>query len=273
MAIQNLIGKKYGKLTVESYAGKDKFNRNTWNCRCDCGNIICIDTARLNSGHTKSCGCLSKSKDLSGMEFGNLTVIKKVDRKNHSNRWLCKCKCGNEIICYQYNLERGTSTSCGCLRSYYAGKNRNCHGESYSVLYKKWQSMKNRCENPNSPNYKNYGGRGISVCEEWKTFWKFREWSYQNGYRDGLTIERNDVNGNYCPENCCWIESFDQNSNKRNSSFIEYGGKKQTAAQWARELGIGKDTITYRIRAGWSPEECLFGKEKKYPTEKKNDDS
>lgn len=266
MAIQkqNLIGKKYGKLTVISEAGVNKWKHRMWLCSCECGNKTTVDTATLNSGHTQSCGCMSKkAKDLTGMRFGYLTVIKKNGRVSNHNKWLCKCDCGNEVSCFQYNLERGTSTSCGCKRSCYARQKRNCHGESTSTLYKKWSSMKTRCENSANAGYKYYGGKGIKICDEWQEFWNFREWAYANGYKDGLTIERIDINGDYCPQNCKWISAYEQASNKRNNSFIEYGGKKQTASQWARELGIGKDTITYRIRAGWSPEECLFGKNKR----------
>lgn len=262
MANQDLTGKRYGKLVVVRLSGKDKYGHKLWECKCDCGNTTFLDSSRLNRGHTKSCGCVGKGKNLVGMRFGKLTVIEKVGRVNHANLWHCKCDCGNEVDCYQQNLERGSSTSCGCLRSYYAKKSRNCHGESTSILYKKWTSIKTRCYNPKSHNYKDYGGRGITMCDEWLDFWSFREWSYTNGYKDGLSIERKDVNGNYCPENCEWITLDEQQSNKRTNTFIEYGGKKQTAAQWARELGIGKDTITYRVRAGWTPEECLFGKEK-----------
>lgn len=262
MANQDLLGKKFGRLTVISYDGNDKYQHRLWKCQCECGNYVTVSTARLNSGHTKSCGCISRANDLTGKQFGNLTVIKKIGKKNRSNIWLCRCKCGNEVECYQNNLERGTSTSCGCLRSYYAKQNRNCHGESRTILYKKWSSIKSRCYNPNAKGYENYGGRGIKMCGEWLKFWNFREWSYTNGYKDGLTIERKDVDGDYCPENCEWITSLEQQSNKRVNTFIEYGGKKQTAAQWARELGIGKDTITYRVRVGWTAEECLFGKEK-----------
>lgn len=99
------------------------------------------------------------------------------------------------------------------------------------------------------------------MCDEWLDFWNFREWAYLNGYSDGLTLERIDVNGNYEPSNCKWIPMEEQASNKRNNSFIEYGGKKQTLSQWSKELGVGKEVLSYRYRAGWTPEECLFGKE------------
>lgn len=262
MANQDLVGKKFGRLTVISYDGNDKYQHRLWKCQCECGNYVTVSTARLNSGHTKSCGCISRAKDLAGKQFGNLTAIKKVGRKNHSNIWLCRCKCGNEVECYQHNLERGTSTSCGCLRSHYAKKSRNCHGESTSRLYKEWSRMRTRCYNKNVKEYPRYGGRGITVCPEWDKYWPFREWAHENGYAENLTLDRKDVNGNYEPSNCRWIPMSEQASNKRTNTFIEYGGKKQTAAKWARELGIGKDTITYRVRAGWTAEECLFGKEK-----------
>ena len=120
MVNQDLIGQKFGKLTVESSAGTNKWKHRLWECKCDCGNIVIVDTSRLRNGHTKSCGCLHpKAEDLTGKRFGKLTVVKKIGRKNRSNYWQCHCDCGNDVNCYQYNLMRGTSTSCGCLRSYY----------------------------------------------------------------------------------------------------------------------------------------------------------
>lgn len=260
MAIKNLVGEKFGKLTVLEYYGKNEKGYHLWKCKCDCGNYAIVNNKSIKNGHTKSCGCIHRAKDLTGKKFGNLTVVKKVERKNRSNQWLCKCDCGKEVVCYQYNLERGTSTSCGCLRSYYAKKTRSCHGESTSKFYKKWSSIKTRCYNKNTPCYKNYGGRGIKMCDEWLDFWNFREWAYKNGYSEGLTLERIDVNGNYEPSNCKWIPMEEQAINKRNNSFIEYGGKKQTISQWSKELGVGKEVLSYRYRAGWTPEECLFGK-------------
>lgn len=201
--------------------------------------------------------------DLTGKKFGKLTVVEYLGRKNHSSFWRCICDCGNEVNCYYGNLTRGTTTSCGCMRSAYAKKSRNCHGEAKSKLYQKWSSMHNRCYNPNARNYHLYGKRGIRVCDEWHEFWPFREWAYENGYSDHLSIDRIDVNGNYCPENCRWISLKEQQSNKRTNTFIEYGGQIKTAAQWGRELGVGKDTITWRFRAGWTPEQCLFGRKRK----------
>lgn len=198
-----------------------------------------------------------ETKNLIGQKFGRLTVVEHAGRKNRHVLLKCHCDCGNDVICYQYNLLRGSSTSCGCLRSYYARQSRNCHGESYSRLYQEWSRMKTRCYNPNTKDYKNYGARGIVVCDEWQTFWPFREWAYASGYSDNLTIERINVNGNYCPENCKWITHAEQASNKRTNIFIEFNDEKKTISQWARELGISKSLILWRYRAGKSPSECL----------------
>lgn len=261
MAIKDLSGEKFGMLTVLEYAGKSEKGYHSWKCKCDCGKIVVKSGKGLRNGHITSCGCRHKAKDLTGMVFGNLKVVKIVGKKNRNTLWLCRCECGKYVECYQYNIERGTSTSCGCLRSYYAKKTRSCHGESTGKFYKKWSSIKSRCYNKNTPSYKNYGGRGIKMCDEWLDFWSFREWAYLNGYSEGLTLERIDVNGNYEPSNCKWIPMEEQANNKRNNSFIEYGGKKQTLSQWSKELGVGKEVLSYRYRAGWTPEECLFGKE------------
>lgn len=122
MAIKDLSGEKFGMLTVLEYAGKNEKGYHSWKCKCDCGKIVVKSGKGLRNGHITSCGCRHKAKDLTGMVFGNLKVIKIVGKKNRNTLWLCRCECGKYVECYQYNLERGTSTSCGCLRSYYAKK-------------------------------------------------------------------------------------------------------------------------------------------------------
>lgn len=260
--IKDITGIRFGKLEAIRCVGKDKYG-NLWECKCDCGGTKIVRTNALTTGRVKSCGCELHKRSLKiGDRFGYLVVLEIPKGNLRRNKILCKCDCGNIGEYFLNNLRRGTTTSCGCKRSDYAKISRNCHGESTSILYKKWASIKTRCNNPNSSNYKDYGGRGIKICEEWKDFWPFREWAYENGYNDKLSIERKDVNGDYSPENCEWIELNEQANNKRNSVFIEYNGIKQTASQWGKELGVDRNTITYRVRAGWNPEECLFGKEK-----------
>ena len=124
----------------------------------------------------------------------------------------------------------------------------------YSIL----SGMKSRCFSKNNPNFNNYGGRGITICQEWiDNFCSFEKWAIENGYNNDLTIDRIDVNGNYEPNNCRWITNKEQQNNKRDNVFLEFNGKKQTMMQWVRELGVGFRMIENRIKRGWSVEKTL----------------
>ena len=137
------------------------------------------------------------------------------------------------------------------------------HMKSYSNLYYRWQSMKGRCYNKNNPKYKHYGGRGIKMCDEWLSdFMVFYNWSIKTGYREDLTIDRIDVNGNYEPSNCRWASDTVQRNNKRNTVYINCNGKTQSVAQWSRDLKIPSTTIRSRHNRGWTDKECLFGRDK-----------
>ncbi len=119
-------------------------------------------------------------------------------------------------------------------------------------LYRIWSAMKQRCNNPNTISYKHYGARGISVCEQWEDYFTFRDWALSHGYRDDLTIDRIDVNGNYCPDNCTWADYRQQANNKTNNRIIEFEGKKMTSRQWDRELGFREGAISDRLNTlGW----------------------
>lgn len=133
------------------------------------------------------------------------------------------------------------------------------HGLNETRIYKTWVRMKVRCYNQNHDRYKNYGGRGITVCDEWKNdFKKFYEWAMKNGYSDDLTIDRIDVNGNYEPSNCRWITNKEQCNNRRNNHFITYNGKTQTVSEWAEEIGLDYNTLLVRInRLHWDIEKAL----------------
>lgn len=170
-----------------------------------------------------------RALDLAGRKFGRLTAIEKVGKQNGHITWRCKCDCGNEAVVQGTALKNGYTQSCGCLwkeavseyrhgdrRRKAVGKAHTTHGMSNKRIYRIWQAMRNRCGNPNKPDYKYYGGRGISVCEEWKnSFEPFYKWAMSNGYNDTLTIDRIDVNGNYEPNNCRWVTMAEQNKNKR----------------------------------------------------------
>ena len=182
-------------------------------------------------------------------KYGRLTVVKRVDDyvspsggKHHA--YLCKCDCGNEVVILKDHLISGRQKSCGCLRH---ENGRRTHGEIDTRLYEIWGNMLNRCSNPNNPAWKNYGGRGIQVCEEWKKYESFRDWSLSNGYSDELTIDRINNNYNYCPDNCRWTDVITQANNTRRNHNVEYNGETHTISEWARIKNIPYKTLHRRI--------------------------
>lgn len=202
--------------------------------------------------------------DLTGKTFGRLTVVKRVGTDNQRNPiWLCKCECGNEKIIRGNNLKSGNTKSCGCLAREDSterfGKLNYKTGQYKSRLYRIWTSMKTRCYNENaSDTYQRYGGRGITVCDEWRDDFKaFYDWAMVNGYLDELTIERIDNDGNYCPENCRWANLHDQNRNRRSNRMFTFNGKTQCMLDWANELGIKPITMIARFRRGWTVEQAF----------------
>lgn len=153
-------------------------------------------------------------KSIEGLKFGRLRALDKYFRKNKHTYWLCKCECGNEKYIRKNELVRGKIRSCGCNHYTHITENRK--------LIKVLVGMKQRCYNPNVPYYKNYGGRGIKICEEWlNDSKKFYEWAENNGYKEGLTIDRINVDGDYEPTNCRWATYKEQNNNKR-KDLIKY---------------------------------------------------
>lgn len=125
-------------------------------------------------------------------------------------------------------------------------------------IYRIWAAMKTRCQNPNSIGYRHYGGRGITVCSDWQQFPAFEQWALTNGYSDELTVERIDVDGNYCPENCCWATMQEQANNKTNNRLITFGGRTMTVRQWDRALGFRAGIVNDRLNTlGWSIERAL----------------
>lgn len=189
--------------------------------------------------------------NLEGKRFGKLVVMKLFDIKKYKKYWLCKCDCGGQIVVRDDCLKRNVTHSCGCLK--------HKHDLSECKLYKVWVSIKSRCLNKDDRAFKNYGGRGITMCKEWKnSFQTFYDWAMENGYESGLSIDRIDVNGNYCPENCRWATSQEQLNNTRRNHFVEYKGEKHTIAEWGRIVGLSRALIENRImNYKWTAERAL----------------
>lgn len=178
--------------------------------------------------------------DLKGQTFGRLTAKEYVG-KNKLNRamWLCECECGNTKICCSYDLRRGHTKSCGCLHKESGAFRTKTHGKSKTRLYKIWSGMKRRCFNKNDWGYSRYGGRGITVCEEWKkSYEEFEKWALSHGYEETLTIDRIDVNGNYEPSNCRWASAKEQTENRRTNILVKYQGKEMPLKRACEKANI-----------------------------------
>lgn len=244
----DLTGQKFGHLTILE-RGQFKNSNINWRCLCDCGNVVEVRGSLLRkaTNPTASCGCIGK-KDIAGQKFGFMTALYSVGKDKHGSYiWRCLCDCGTEKDALGRDLRQGKIVSCGCRKL--------THGMSDTKVYAVWRGMIQRCTNSKNDRWRDYGGRGIQVCSEWLKF--------ENFYKDmgepgkGLTLDRIDVNGNYTKENCRWISNLDQQNNRRNNVFVEWDGRSQTVAQWARELNMTADTLNGRLYRGRSFEEAL----------------
>lgn len=265
----DLTGQKFGKLTVIGVDNKRDLNGNIyWKCKCDCGNITVVNGRSLRTGGTKSCGCYKKDfwdnrmkkvfKDMTGERYGCLTVIRRGEDyicgdNRHTTIWICQCDCGNITQTTRTMLITGRKKSCGCMSHKFAQK----HGECGTRLYRIWRSMLDRCENKSHIHYSGYGGRGITICDEWHSYLGFSEWAKSNGYQENLTIDRIDVNGNYEPSNCRWATTKEQGRNRRNNHFLTFNGETRTVSEWAEITGINRGILFKRIKAGWKIDDVL----------------
>lgn len=205
-------------------------------------------------------------KDLTGQRFGRLTVIKKVEENTgHHIKWLCKCDCGKEVIVFGCNLTKTKvpTRSCGCLHKELFTP--TTHGLSGNKLHYIWDSIKARCYNKNSTSYLRYGARGVTICDEWRDNFKaFYDWAIASGYdetakRGDCTIDRIDVNKNYSPDNCRWVNATKQANNRRTNVIIKYQNQEKTLAEWCKLLNLPYKTIHKKIRyKGMTFEQAIY---------------
>ena len=204
-----------------------------------------------------------KLKIKQGDKFGKWTIIEEIAPKIISNKprrmFRCQCECGNigevQLSC----LRNRHSTSCGCEQKKKASSANTKHGLEKHPLYCTWKNMKKRCNNPNASEYENYGGRGISVCEEWSnSFQNFYNWAINNGWSKELTIDRIDVNKNYCPENCRWANIKIQMNNTTKNHYIKYNGDTYTLSTLSEHLNIPYNIVRYRLsNCKWTIEQLI----------------
>lgn len=202
-------------------------------------------------------------EDLIGKRFERLVVLKQtedyvVPSGRHHPQWLCQCDCGNIVEVLGDSLKSGHTKSCGCLREDNLKTVAITHGDSYSKLYGVYTSIIDRCYNPNNKRFKDYGGRGIIVCDEWKdSYLNFKTWAISSGYKEGLSIDRKDNNLGYNPSNCRWTTRIVQQNNMRRNHIVEHNGQSKTIAEWSRELNIKYDKLWKFIKKGLSIEDIL----------------
>lgn len=193
--------------------------------------------------------------DLTGRRFGKLVVLERAGSAADGHAaWRCRCDCGNETVVTGAHLRKGETTSCGCWKRELS----STHGMSRGRLYHIWVGMKKRILNKNATIFKHYGGRGISICDEWRNdFCAFRDWALTNGYAESLSIDRIDNSKGYSASNCRWVTRKLQSNNRRSNRLVSFMGEAYTIAEWAEILGIGRDTLRYRLQT-LPPEEAFF---------------
>lgn len=236
-----------------------------WDLRNNELNIITLCKLHHNQVHNGMfsqyylSNLVKEVSEMIGKKFGRLTILEECEERDkyHYKVYKCKCDCGNIIYVNSNKLKSGNTKSCGCLKIEKLTKHEKCNTRLYSIYY----NIKSRCYNEHYRDYKDYGGRGITVCDEWKhDFKNFYNWAMDNGYKEGLTIDRIDVNGNYTPDNCRWATLKQQGNNKRNTVYLTYEGKTRSLSEWADELGVKYSRLYTRYRRKWTTKEILLGK-------------
>lgn len=254
------VGETYNGVKLLVDLGCDKMHKRRYLCLCPiCEKEFVVPRERI--GKTRHCFSCN-TPNLVGQRFGLLTVIGKDDtRKGSGSYWKCKCDCGGYITTQAKNLKAGYTKSCGCLFrtaeriamvSENGRKNRRSASSNFAErvakhpLYQIWIDMRKRCNSPNNHAYKYYGGRGIKVCDRWNGDNGFENFVNDMGERPGkeYSIDRIDVNGGYCPENCRWATDIEQMNNTRRNSYVIYKDKRLSVTEFSRITGISHQSTS-----------------------------
>lgn len=253
---------------IES-VGRVRRTRRLHLCECGCGQETALSSRtwarygmvtgkplRFVKGHNSA----AKGHDLAGRTYGRLTAVRLAGRSSRGARlWLCICSCGAESVVYASALTKGHTQSCGCLR--HDGLNARhgmTKGDTPHPIWSVWASMTQRCTDTGATGYKNYGGRGIRVCRRWSTFENFRD-DMLPTWSPGLTLEREDNEGNYSPKNCKWATKKEQARNRRSTRWVEVFGERLSLAEAVERFSVVRyGTVLSRIDKGkWGIEEAL----------------
>ena len=191
-----------------------------------------------------------------GSRFGRWTVLSETDNDGIRRMICCRCDCGAERTVWLHGLRFGTSKSCGCLQREVVTVRNTTHGKSGTRTYQAWKNMRQRCTNTQRPDYRYYGGQGITVCKRWSL--------YKNFLMDmgpvpiGKVIDRIDNNKGYKPGNCRWVSWLESGRNKKRQTYITAGGKRLPLWQWSKLSGLTSATIVKRLKRGWSEENAVM---------------
>lgn len=259
----DLTGLKIGRIHIVGICGKDKHRNLLWDCLFDTGEHKSLSRSEINKqAFTK--GNIKRPPLIEGQKFGKLTVLENLGAdKNRQYLFRCKCECGNEkIVKYRY-LAHNVVVSCGCTP-----QNRKGMYKSNLRLHDIYSGMRQRCLDSKNKEYHNYGGKGISICEEWSTYKAFEYWALHNGYKEGLSIDRINGNGNYEPSNCRWATPSEQMHNVSYNVWLTFKGQKLILADWVRK-GFINPHFYYRHKDKYETIEELFEQYEKRKRNKK----
>jgi hypothetical protein len=271
---KDVTGQKFGRLTVVRFSHKDpKFGRSMWECLCECGNTTIVAIQGLSAGSTRSCGCLTNEarirkckarfQDQTGKKFGRLTAIQHLGSRNKKVWYLFRCECGTEKEISINHVKSGRTVSCGCVGRTNAARHCTTHNQSRNPLYFVWAGMMQRCYDTDFVDYHNYGGRGITVCEEWHRVENFVR-DMTPGYQKGLQLDRERNDEGYSKENCRWVTHKQNNRNKRDTVYLAVGGVTRPVIEWAELTSVPYSSILSRVKRGHTGHYALYGRKQNH---------